>query len=75
MTWLAFPDAACQNYVKLECHPCIVGIWSILDNTGRQSHSEALLSLLTEHTRVVSTSVVGESIAAERDVRIEGNGG
>lgn len=44
--------------------------WTIQGDNG------ALLSLLTEHTRVdISTSVVGESIATERDVRMEGNGG
>ncbi|EZA61529.1 hypothetical protein X777_07862, partial [Ooceraea biroi] len=42
---------AFRNFAKLERHPCIVGIWTVLDN------------------------VVGESIAAERNARIEDNGG
>lgn len=69
--YILFRFSVFQNYWKLECHPCIAGIYRTI-----QGDSGALLSLLTEHTRVdVSASVVGESIAAKRDVRMEGNGG
>ncbi|KYN32942.1 hypothetical protein ALC56_12758 [Trachymyrmex septentrionalis] len=56
--------------------PCIVGIWSVLDNTGRQSQ-RSFIKLIngTYKGGRIYVAVVGENITAERDVRMEGNGG
>lgn len=55
------------RFPKLECHPCIVGIWSILDNTGRQSQ-RGFIKLIngTYKGGRIYVAVVGENITAER---------
>lgn len=76
MRQIALLGAAFRNYMKLECHPCIVGIWSVLDNTERQSQ-RGFIKLIngTYKGGCIYVAVVGENITAERNVRMEGNGG
>jgi len=73
---MALSGADFRSYMKLECHPCIVGIWSVLDNTGRQSQ-RGFIKLINGAYKGgrIYVAVVGENITAERDARTEGNGG
>lgn len=72
---MAVSDTVLSGYMRFECHPCIVGIWSVLDNTGRQSQ-RGFIKLIngTYKGGRIYVAVVGENITAERDVRMEGNG-
>ncbi|TGZ48569.1 Uncharacterized protein DBV15_08285 [Temnothorax longispinosus] len=69
---MALSGAAFPSYVRLECHPCTFGIWSVLDNTGRQSQ-RGFIKLIngTYKGGRIYVAVVGENITAERDVRME----